>query len=205
MEQIRFEIASYFKKSKHYLSSLDKPDQEKLMGSSYIVLSLFAVGFFSIFAIYPTLGTIANLKRQYDDNVLVNDQLGLKISALTELEKQYAEISQTTLPLIMNALPQSPEIPSFTRKIETLAKTNGVGIKFLNVGTTELYPAPRLATSFTLLEFSITVEGTKKQTSLFARDILGFDRIVTLKSQSSSEGEKAEQSVNMTGTIYFNK
>jgi Tfp pilus assembly protein PilO len=205
MEQIKYELSSQFKKARHHLSSLDKTDQERLMGSSYIVLSLFAVAFFSIFAIYPTLGTIANLKRQYDDNIEVDQKLDQKISALSSLEQQYTELSQTSLPLIMNAIPQSPEIPSFTRKVESLAKTHGITLNFLNVGEVELFPAEKLQKGFSALEFSITAEGAKEATNAFTKDVLSFDRIITLESQSRAEGEEAEHSVSITGKIYFNK
>lgn len=205
MESIRYEIASYFKKTREYLTSLDKTNQEKLMGSSYIVLSLFAVAFFSIFAIYPTLGTIANLKRQYDDNTQVDQELDKKISALTELERQYAVLSQHTLPLIMNAVPQSPEIPSFTRKVESLAKTHNVTINFFNVGTAELFPANKVKNGFATLDFSMTIEGTRLATNNFASSLVTFDRIISIDSQTRSKGEGVEQAVTINGRVYFNK
>lgn len=205
MEQIRYEIQSFFKKTREQMSSLDKPQQEKLMGSSYIALSLFAVAFFSIFAIYPTLGTIANLKRQYDDNTLVDQQLDKKISALTELERQYNILSEHTLPLIMNAIPQSPEIPSFTRKVESIAKTNNVTINFFNVGTAEVFPADKMKNGFRTLDFSMTVEGSRAGTNAFINSLASFDRVITLDSQTRAKGEDTEQSVNISGALYFNK
>lgn len=206
MERIKFELSSYVKRARHYLSSLNKSDQERLIGSSYIVLSLFAIAFFGVFAIYPTLGTIANLKRQYEDNLLVDEQLDKKISALSQLETQYATLeSEGILPLIKQALPFSPDIPAFTRKVETIAKTHRVTITLLSVGSVELFPAEKIPNEFIPLKFSITIEGSRENTNAFAKDVTKFDRIISLESQILSEGEETEQSVNISGVIYFSK
>src|SRR3989344_5000597 len=85
--------------SEKYIGGLSDAQKKSITAYAYIILTLFTVSFFGIFAITPTLTTIGNLNRQYEDSKLVYEALNKKLSSLQLLDFQYKEI-QPDLPAI---------------------------------------------------------------------------------------------------------
>ena len=125
-----------------YINSLSDLKRKKLIAYVYIILTLLTVSFFGLFAITPTLSTIANLNKQYQDNLLVRDALNKKLSNLKLLDTQYKSV-QPDLALIYSAIPQTTKIPQLTRQLENLASQDGVLITRLDFGDTEIFPTSK--------------------------------------------------------------
>jgi len=187
---------SYFKK--------ESEEKEKYIAYIYITLTLFTVSFFGIFAVNPTLSTVSNLKRQYDDNSAVEKALNTKIKALNALNTEYEEITPL-LKLIYSAIPTSPEIPPLTRKIEKMAQNNNLNVLRFSVGQIEIFPADKKNAPLFSFSFNLSVEGNQDDITNFMSDIINFDRAVSITAISNEVSESKNQSSNISGKVYFLK
>ena len=77
MKVLKYNISNFFTKIKKekYLGFLPDLKKEKTQKYSSIIFSLVSLSFFGIFAINPTLSTIAKLKKELSDTKFVEEQL----------------------------------------------------------------------------------------------------------------------------------
>lgn len=98
-----------------------------------VLLSLVTILIFSIFALRPTLITIATLVREIrnkEELVIKTDE---KIAALDRASEIYSQEEQK-IAIVKQAVPSSPEPDSFLRQIEGLSQKNGVQILGVSFG-----------------------------------------------------------------------
>ena len=62
-----------------YIETLTEEQRKKIIAYLYISLTLFTVSFFGLCGMTPTLSTIANLGKQYEDNKLGLDSLNKRL------------------------------------------------------------------------------------------------------------------------------
>jgi Tfp pilus assembly protein PilO len=184
-----------------YFEGLSDDQRKKITAYIYISLTLFTVSFFGFFAIAPTLATISNLKKQYEDNKLVLDALNKKLTSLTLLDVQYKEI-QPDLEKIYSAIPRTSRIPYLTRQLEIIAKDSGVIIKKLDFGTVELHPNIKADPIYSFT-FTIDVTGEEQNVNSFISQIIGFDRIVGVDKISTGKNEENRYEASIIGRVYF--
>ncbi|OGH17360.1 MAG: hypothetical protein A3C30_04120 [Candidatus Levybacteria bacterium RIFCSPHIGHO2_02_FULL_40_18] len=184
-----------------YIEALSLDQMKKIVAYLYIILTLFAFSFFGFFAIAPTLSTVANLNKQYEDNKLILDSLNKKLSSLTLLDFQYKEIQQD-LENIYSAIPQTPRIPFLTRQLENIAKDSGVTIKKLNFGTVELYPNIKNEPIYSF-NFTVDIIGDQRSVNAFISNIIGFDRIVGIDKISTGKNAENNYEASIIGRVYF--
>lgn len=122
-------------KYREYLKLLPNIQQENTRIITTLILTFFAMSFFGIFAINPTLSTIITLRKQLADSELVHEKLKAKIAALSTLHQQYATL-QADLPTVMEAIPQYPDPPALAAQVLGLAKQRN--IKILSMTTSEV-------------------------------------------------------------------
>src|SRR3989338_1439748 len=170
-----------------YIEALSLDQMKKIVAYLYIILTLFAFSFFGFFAIAPTLSTVANLNKQYEDNKLILDSLNKKLSSLTLLDFQYKEIQQD-LENIYSAIPQTPRIPFLTRQLENIAKDSGPNIK-----NEPIY-------SF---NFTVDIIGDQRSVNAFISNIIGFDRIVGIDKISTGKNAENNYEASIIGRVYF--
>lgn len=201
MDNLRLYITTFYRdRIKRYLTSLDKEQQEKLAASLYVILTLFTISFFGIFAINPTLSTISALKKQHDDYKVIDNKLRMKINSLTQLDASYQQLTQSLLHLDQ-AFPKLSEIPSFTRKIETIALNNNLTIVRFNTGNIELFPLNNQPT-LNQVSFTINLEGQSQDIRKFLSDIISFDRLVIIDS-ITEEPKEETKTITISGKIFF--
>jgi Tfp pilus assembly protein PilO len=104
-----------------YLAFMPDLKQERTKKFTTIVLTLVASIILGLFAVSPTLSTIANLQKQIDDSTFVNQKLQQKINNLSTLQQQYANV-QNDLPVVTDAIPTSAQITLLVAQIQTVAK-----------------------------------------------------------------------------------
>ncbi len=90
-----------------------------------LILSLFAIAFFSIFAIRPTILTILNLHQQIAQATDTDKQLSQKIAALIQAQAVLDSIGDKKN-LLNQALPPTPTIALLLQTLETVASDNKV-------------------------------------------------------------------------------
>lgn len=192
---------SYKEIARKYSESMQQEKRQKFVAYIYIVLTLFTISFFGLFAIMPTISTISNLDKQYKDNLLVYESLKEKLSALQKLDQQYFEI-QPDLELIYSAIPKTNRIPYLTRQIETLASVHNLTITHLEFGPIELSPIKKTEPSMYSFTFDISIEGNDFEVNNFIEDFINFDRIVALNHLVSGKTDK-KYGATIGGKAYF--
>lgn len=184
-----------------YFVPLNELEKQKIVGYFYIALTLFAVSFFGYFAISPTLNTVTNLNRQYEDNQLIYDALTLKLKNLRNLDNQFVNL-QNILPQIDSAIPKNTQIPKLTRQLENLAVRENVEIIDLSFNTVDLYPYSDIIPIFSFL-FTINVTGTRNEVESFMRTILRFDRIIGIERIETGRNQESKYTLSLTGRAFF--
>jgi Tfp pilus assembly protein PilO len=174
-----------------------KYNKKENIAYSYLILTFFTVAFFGFFVIRPAISTISNLQKELQDNKRVYQGLQDKLAAIQKLDTQYQTL-QTNIPLVYEAVPNTPKIPLLTRQIETIAQSNNVFIQSLTVSPVEFYP---LETG--TFSFGLNVVGEEKNIDSFIGVISGFNRAVSIDRISTGKSESGETSLSLSGKAYF--
>lgn len=186
-----------------YVAAMSPEQREKAFSYFYLSLTLFTVSFFGFFAIGPTLSTISNLNKQYNDNRLVLDALNLKLSNLQLLDSQYKTL-QPDLARIYDAIPATTKIPQLTRQLETISSQNNVAIKNTSFGSIELYPNIKNDPIYSFT-FTINVLGNEQNINSFVSDLINFDRIIGIDKIATGRDEQGNVTAEIVGRAYFAK
>ncbi|HVT01454.1 MAG TPA: type 4a pilus biogenesis protein PilO [Patescibacteria group bacterium] len=182
---------------------MDDAKKKRVIGYIYIILTLVTVCFFGLFAIAPTLTTIGNLNKQYEDSKLVYDALNRKLTNLQLLDDAYKDI-QTDLPVIYTAVPETTKIPELTRKLEDVATSNNVTISRLNFGEVEVYPNSKKSPIYSFA-FTIGVVGAQQNVNNFIESVIDFDRIIGIDKIITGVDQEGKYTAQVTGRAYFVK
>lgn len=188
----------YLSYKTQYISRIKKEDQERYTAYLYIILTLFTLSIFGMFAILPTLSTIANLRKQFEDSTQVSNALTAKFSALQTLSGQYQSL-QPLLPLVYAAIPTSTQIATLTKQIEVLAQEYNLALIGLDFGTIELYPIKKLNPPIYSFTFNATLEGDEAAVNEFLTNLTNFERIITFDRISTGTLESGNFGVSLGG------
>lgn len=177
------------------LRSLPTLQKERAKEYGTLILTFFALSFFSIFAINPTLSTITDLRKQLADNQAADSALKTKIKNLATLQQAYATL-QPDLGYIQTAIPQTPKAIELLGKVQSISQQANVSILALQVSDVALYSSKQGLTSkgrttkAPSFSFLVRIQGTNDQLLSFLSSFLSFDRIITLESLSVATNEK---------------
>ncbi len=132
-----------------------------------ILLSAGAVSFFAVFALKPTLLTIASLYTQIKSREETLAKMNQKIKDLGEA--RVAMSRESRIPLVESAVPNDPAVESFVRQIEGLSASHSLKLLGISIGEVVLVgpPSPKKRDAQTLplpedakeVDFSITASG----------------------------------------------
>ena len=164
--------------------------KKKTRNITTLALTLIGISFFAIFAINPTLSTIAQLNKQLSDSQFVEDELTKKIENLSVLRQQY-NLLQNQLPVVFSAIPKTPSVVTLTGQIQAIAQTSNVEISQMQISKTDLFSSvvsggksPSSPTSFT---FGVSIKGNYEDILNFINLLVSFNRIITINSISISK------------------
>ena len=185
-----------------YLELVPDFKKEKTQKFTTIVLTLVAVIILSIFAINPTLSTIANLRKQVEDAKFVKEKLDQKINNLSLLQTKYNSI-QTDLPVIYEAIPQKSEAPKFTGQVQSIAQKSNLSITSFQA--TEITPFAK--SLFSYYSFSISAKGDYQNIMDFLNQLISMQRIITASNININQitTGSTQLQVNMRGQVFFKK
>lgn len=187
-----------------------------------LVLSVFAVAFFTFFAIRPTLSTISELLKKIDDQKKVDTQLDTKISQLEDAQQELIT-NESFLPLITLAVPQTPDLEGFARRLEVLAVEESAELNSLQfqsiplVGDrTSLAPQnaaaqnapPSKQPGNLFITFDFILNGNQASILSFLRKLETIDRAVAITKVSFTKPPLQQQkfyqlTATGRGTIYY--
>ncbi len=182
-----------------YLELVPDFKKEKTQKFTTIVLTIIAVIILAIFAINPTLSTIANLQKQLDDAKFVTTKLQEKINDLSVLQTKYNSI-QPDLPTIYEAIPQSAQAPKLTGQIQAIAQDSNLSL--VNVQVNQITKSPG---NFYFYAFTLTATGSYDNVVLFLQKIVSMQRITDINSVDIASNTKDDNSlkINLKGLAFF--
>ncbi len=178
--------------------------EERMQKFTTLVFTLIALAFFGLFAINPTLSTIANLNKQLSDNKYVDQQLQTKINNLYSLQQAYAQI-QPDMTYVLSAIPNNPQVPIFAAQIQSLAQSNNIALTGFQTFPVQVPDPSTPQKNVYAFSFSLTATGTYQDISKFVNAIIAMQRIVSVDTYSISKQTQQGQlpQLNFRGTIYF--
>ncbi|MBA3723615.1 MAG: type 4a pilus biogenesis protein PilO [Candidatus Levybacteria bacterium] len=198
---------SYFEnlsaaKYREYLKLLPSMEQENTTIFVAIALTLAALSFFGIFAINPTLTTIAELQKELADNEAVEEQLTTKINNLSSLQQQY-NVLEKDLPIIYAAIPTSADAPLLSAQVEALAQQNNVTISTFRVAEVQL-ASNQPSTKTLSYIFTLQAEGAYQNMIDFSASLSRLSRVITVESMSIGRDTKTNDLIlTLRGRQYF--
>lgn len=189
---------------KAYLKLLPNLNDQRTQLYTMLGFTLAALSFFGIFAINPTLSTIAELKRQLSDLQFVYQKLVTKAQNLSTLQDAYRSLTGD-LPIVFNALPQKPEAPKLLAQVNGLLSQSNLRITSLRTYGVEItpgkMPSEESASSFV---FSVEAEGTYENMLSFVQSLTQIDRLITVETLSIDKDDKRDLLIlNLRGREYF--
>jgi len=199
--QFNFKFLRIFQKNK-YIGFLPNFSDEKIRNISISAITIFFVFMFSLFAMLPTISSIAQLQQKKDTDALINDQLQQKINNLSILQQKYNAI-QSDIPYVLAAVPQKTEMPTIEGQLQALVKQAGLELISLQaVQTSDNNTLPMNAKAFGT---SVSATGDYQSLLSFISNALNIQRIITLDAISISKksGDSQQLQFSFRAKTYF--
>lgn len=193
------------------LDSLPETKAKKTETFRTLILTFIALSFFVFFAINPTLSTISQLNKQLEDSKVVEKQLEEKISHLSALQQQYAQI-EPEIPVVFSSIPQGPKVALFIAQLQAITRKSSITVLLLQTFPVEI--SKNQSTDSLAIDkpdyyfsyiFAINIEGEYKNISNFLNSLVSFQRLVTIDSLSitKSPGNSEKIQLSVRGKTYF--
>jgi Tfp pilus assembly protein PilO len=206
---MNFDWKTEYHRYRRYFFNLGKISKAPQVQSfAWLSLTFFAIAFFTVMAIRPTLVTIAKLNREIKDKKEANQKLQTKINAILAAQAQYAE-NLDNLPLLEEALPEKSQFPRLAFFIEENTTASGVELKSLSfekIGAVE--QTPQSSSTSNSLYFSLSVSGDYSNLKDFLSRLESSRRIIEVNSFAFSQVKEEESwrlVLRVTGRASFVK
>lgn len=188
-----------------YFELLPDLKEERAQKFTTLVLTLVALIFFGIFAIQPTLSTIAKLKKELKDSQYVDQQLSQKIENLTILEQKYASL-QDTMPVILSTFPTESQVPLLIAQLQSLGKKTDIVFSGIQVSQTQIAKPNDKQDKYSTFSFTFTGEGTYENILNYLTLSMRMQRIISIEILSISKRSEGDLlQFNFKGTGFFKK
>lgn len=197
---MRFQIKGIKKEQyEKYLELLPDFRKEKARKYATIVLTLSASIILGLFAINPTLSTIANLQKQIDDSNFVMQKLQQKIANLASLQQKYATL-QPSLQVVYDAVPKTTQIPLFVAQVQAIAKDSSLTLTSFQ--TLDVNLSGKSAQKFSSFDFSLSADGDYQNLINFLDKVTNFQRVIAIKDVILSTKNNT-LALTLKGTVFF--
>lgn len=189
-----------------YLELLPDFSQEKTERYTGFVLSLIALSVFGLFAINPTLSTIARLQKEIEDSKVLSQKLEQKIADLATLQQSYNRL-ENDIPAVFDSMPNSPLVPLLIGQIQSVAKDTNLHVIQIQNSETKLFESVKSAQKYNFYTFSVLAEGTYENILRFTDNLTNIQRIVSIKAVSinNQSGTGAALQLNLEGIVYYKR
>lgn len=179
-----------------------------------LVLSLFVMAIFIVFALRPTIVTIVTLKKTIAESEKIRQQLSVKMTNLQKASVQF-ELLKPILPMLNSTIPNNgAEYSPLTTAIEILARQTGTQLESESLGPTLLFSRiispfiPSKDQSVVELPFTARVIGSYPNISAFLAKLLSMERIIIIESvtitrEIGSKEENTNVALNISGSAYY--
>lgn len=188
-------------------------EREEVKAYTMTILSLFALSFFTLFAIRPTLATLFSLRRQISDSREVDHQLELKINTLLQAQETLQK-EKDNLFLLDEALPSDPQFTVLVRELETLARDNEATLAALQVESFNFQgksDVPKKAAAEKKVgnepesfNFSLRLSADYLRLKNFLNQLMSLKRIVTIRDFAFTQERNQAISLEIKAQSYYN-
>jgi Tfp pilus assembly protein PilO len=190
-----------------YLAFMPDLKQEKTKKFTTIVLTLTASMILGIFAISPTLSTIANLQKQIGDNKFVDQKLVEKIYNLSVLQQKYTNLAND-LSVVYDAIPSSAQIAPLVAEIQTIAQSSNIKLNSFQTYTVDFSNKKTSDKKYFSFDFGLSGEGSYSDIASFIDQLLNFQRIIAVDNISISKINNDQENngnlqLNFKGSALF--
>jgi len=196
-------VKTFYNKS---LEILPDFGEERTRNFTTVILTLIALSVFGLFAINPTLSTIAKLEKEIVDSEVIKQRLDDKIQALASLQEAYNRL-EGDIPLIFEAVPNSPAVTLLTGQIQAVARDSNIRIIQSRSLETDLFKEDAMSQKYYSYNFHITAEGTYEDILRFTENIINIQRVLSINTTHISEkvGEPGVLEFTLEGIAYYKK
>lgn len=179
-----------------------------------LVLSLFVVSFFLVFALRPTIISIATLKKNIAESQKTLKTLDTKVASLQKASKELDQI-KPFLPTLNKEIPNDgAQYSPLVVAVEGLAVQTGVQLESESVGPTLLFSrllspfVPNKSQNIIMLPFTVRVIGRYPNVYDFLSKLVALERIimvdtVTISREASSKNSDGIVALNISGNTYY--
>jgi len=203
---MQIQANSLFKnlQKKKFFEMLPDFKEERMQKFTTLVFTITALSFFGLFAINPTLSTIANLNKQLSDSKFVEKQLQDKINNLYLLQQKYSELTPD-MPYVLDSFPKNPQVPLLVAQLQSLAQSSNIEITSLQTFEVEVPNSPVDTKNYYAFTFSVFANGSYENLSRFINSVVKMQRIVSINilTLTRNTGEGPSTQLNLKGTAYF--
>lgn len=187
---------------REYLKLLPKIQEEPTHSFVTLALTFGALIFFGIFAINPTLSTIADLQKQLSDDQQVEEQLKTKIDNLSSLQTQYNQLS-SSLTNIYDAVPDNPDAALLSAQIAAVAQKHTLTITNYRVAEVELASNKKNFRTQSFI-FNLQAQGNYSDMLAFSTELGKINRLITIESiEIGKDSQTGNLLLTVRGRQYF--
>jgi Tfp pilus assembly protein PilO len=168
----------------------------------FVTLSLLLLIVLLVFALRPTLVTIAGLTGEIQSKRDIESQLNTKIANLQSMVQSYQKI-QPQLYLIDSALPLQSKFGSLSDYLVKSASQTGVMVDSIVLGNINLSSQSPPNQGLTDFEFSINIKGSYTQVHDMLYKIENSRRLMFISSVQITRGNPGQFAASIKGKTYF--
>lgn len=164
----------------------------------FVALSLGLLIILLLFALRPTLLTIAGLVNDIDTKKEIHSKLEQKVSNLQKMVQSYQRI-QDKLPILDAAIPSNPEFSTFGKYVQTSASASGFMIDSMRFEKIAMSGAAGLAS----FDFAISGKGSYAQIHDFIAKLEMARRINWLSDVTITKNQEGLLVISLKGQVFF--
>jgi Tfp pilus assembly protein PilO len=173
----------------HYYRQITKFYKKPIaVVSTALLLTIFTVIFFAVFAIRPTLVTIAELINTINTQKEVLEQLKRKSASLASAQ-QVTDNNRVALEALELAFPKDQEIQSLMQQVESVAAINNLLMTGFSVNQFAYSLETEVSEDPIPINFSLNLKGPYDAIKPFTEDIARMPRFMTFSSMGVTNVE----------------
>lgn len=201
-----FDYRKQYQEYRHYIDSLVEKAKAPVARVSLAVVGAIAFTvFLAVFALRPTLITIAGLWKEINIEKTTILALDKKLKLLQAAKQNYDQVS-SKLYLLDNAIPKTVEIESMAKELEMLASENGLAtLEFREENFWLLSPSSEnLPPSVSGIDIKISVGGQESGIRNFAGNLEKLSRLAKINAitlRAVPEKERIERPFPVYATL----
>ncbi len=164
----------------------------------FVALSLGLLIILLLFALRPTLLTIAGLVNDIDTKREIHLKLEQKVSNLQKMVQSYQRI-QDKLPILDAAIPSNPEFSVFGKYVQTSASASGFMIDSMRFEKIAMSGATGLSS----FDFTISGKGSYAQLHDFIFKLESARRINWIPDVTITKNQEGLLVISLKGQVFF--